>query len=150
MVLHKVSARRETWTWVRPCCRHRLRIANIVCQTVSPCELWRSSQRKAQTHSHFGIGMRKKTERIKLGTGFREDWVYSGCSHLHGEKAIFVPVSREVWPRPWGSAHPRCRPYRDHRVQVWWQSSNLREKIFVYHKSIPVGLSLDLWPRPWD
>jgi len=55
---------------VRPYC-----IANSVtngCQTVSlpVCELWAIAELTERTHSHLGIGKRKKTERTKGREGY--------------------------------------------------------------------------------
>jgi len=42
--------------------------------------LWAIAELTERTHSHLGIGKRKKTERTNGREGYG-DWVWSGCSH---------------------------------------------------------------------
>jgi len=80
MVLHKVSAHRDRTS--------DRTVYQPVWQTVSPCELWRNSQRKLTVT--WGLGCRcGKTERSngqRKGSLGRlgKDWVWSGSSHLSG------------------------------------------------------------------
>jgi len=101
MMLHKVSARRDR-TWDRrPYC-----IANSLTKCL-PCELWQNS---AQTHSHLGIGMRKKSERTKrIKREAGERLSLARMQPFAWEKKRFLWHSKCVgitwpWHRPWHSA----------------------------------------------
>jgi len=126
MPLHKLSARRQN---VRPYC-----IANSLTNCFT---MWATAELTAQTHSHKGIGMQKKTEWRK-GMEVTETRVGQDAVICLGEEAIFVKfqnvlVSRDLWPGPWTWAQPGCMAFAcspgDHRVQVWSpRSSHLSGK----------------------
>jgi len=109
------------------------------------CELWAIAEFTERTHSHLGIGKRKKTERTKG----REDYgktEFGQDAVISVEEAIFVQ-SYKSRARDLDLEHtldarsPGC-----HRVQVYSQSSHLptRRSDFRESQKCPYHVTFDL------
>ena len=111
-------------------------INNVCLLTVAMASL------TAQTHSHLGIGMRKKTKWTKGKEKLGKDWV-----------AIFFVKFQMCWYHVTFDLELEHTldaglPGDDH-VQVWSQSGHLRARRSDFRASTKVPISRDLWPWSW-
>jgi len=132
--------------WDRTAC-----IANSLTncwQTVSltVCELWAIAELTERTHSHLGIGKRKKTERTKGREGYGKTEFGQDAAISVEEEAIFVQ-SYKSRARDLDLEHTLdAGSAGDHRVLVWSQSGYLPARRNDFRVSTKVPVSRDLWP----